>query len=146
MIRKLQLEDKEIFIQFCKEFYHTDAVAKPVEADCFIRTFHALMSNQPMLHGYILEIDGVAVGYGLVSMMYSNEVGGMVLWLEELYIRADYRGQGLGKKYFAFIHETFQNDVKRFRLEATPENKKAIALYRSLGYEELRYSQMILDM
>ena len=36
-------------------------------------------------------------------------------------------------------------DVRRFRLEVTRCNERAISLYRRLGYEELDYIQMIKD-
>ena len=47
-------------------------------------------------------------------------------------------------KVFAWVEKEYPQ-AKRFRLEATYTNKRAIALYERLGYEELHYYQMIKD-
>jgi ribosomal protein S18 acetylase RimI-like enzyme len=36
--------------------------------------------------------------------------------------------------------------AKRFRLEVSKENTRAIELYRKLGYEVLEYVQMVKDV
>lgn len=47
----------------------------------------ALDQKSPYVAAYIAEHQGAPAGYGLVSLTYSNEAGGLVVWLEELYIR-----------------------------------------------------------
>ena len=68
-----------------------------------------------------------------------------MVWLEELYIRAEFRSRGLGSEFFRQVTEE-NRDARRFRLEVEPENVRAIALYRRLGYENLPYVQMIRDV
>ena len=73
--------------------------------------------------------------------------GGMVLWLEELYILPDYRCRGLGKQYFDFIEEyARKNNFARIRLEAEEYNVRALALYERLGYQPLDYCQMVKEL
>jgi ribosomal protein S18 acetylase RimI-like enzyme len=72
------------------------------------------------------------------------EAGGDTLWLEDLYIRKDFRNKGLGKEYFNFIFSEYKG-VRRFRLEVEDTNERAVKLYKSLGFEFLEYKQMILD-
>lgn len=66
------------------------------------------------------------------------------IWLEELFFKSSCRGKGYGTKVFAWVEKEYPQ-AKRFRLEATYTNKRAIALYERLGYEELHYYQMIKD-
>ena len=44
-------------------------------------------------------------GYGLIAKTFSQEAGGMVYWLEELYILEEYRSKGLGSEYFRYMEE-----------------------------------------
>ena len=61
----------------------------------------------------------------------------------EILIKKEYRGQGMGKKFFKFLEENY--DVKRLRLEAEKDNQRAIKLYKELGFEELPYLQFIKE-
>ena len=91
----------------------------------------------------IIEYDGKIAGYGNISFTYSIEGGGNVVFLEELYIKPEYRNKGIGTEYFNFIHTNFP--AKRYRLEVTDCNIKAKQLYEKLGYTYLNYKQMIKE-
>lgn len=145
MIRYMQLKDKETFLAMTDEFYHTTAVDHTISAECYLKTFDECTSNSPYARGYMLEYEGQNVGYGLISLTYSAEVGGLSVLMEELYIRADYRSKGLGKEFFNFIYSEFP-EAKRFRLEVTAANERAAKLYSTLGFERLDYIQMIRDI
>lgn len=99
-----------------------------------------------LMLGHIFESNRIVTGYGLVSITYSNEVGGKVLWLEELYIRNKYRNLGLGGNFLDYLHKKFKNKVKRFRLELTADNYVAKGLYLKRGFKTLKYVQMINDV
>ena len=93
----------------------------------------------------MLEDETGVVGYFNMSLTWSNEAGGQTVLLEELFFKPEARGKGLwNKRYFAWVEEEYP-DAKRYRLEATPCNEKAIALYKRLGYEGLDYYQMIKE-
>ena len=92
---------------------------------------------------YLLEQDGKTAGYALLSRQFSQEAGGMALWIDEIYIRPPFRGRGLGSEFFRFLEENIHGRIKRLRLETEPENKGAQALYHRLGFRPLGYLQMI---
>jgi len=145
MIRDIEEKDREIFIAMCEEFYSSTAVSHSVPKSHFERTFEVVTHNSPYYKGYMLEYEGKTVGYGLVQLSYSNEAGGMQMFLEELYIREGYRNKGLGKEFFERVYAS-RDDVVRYRLEVTAVNERAISLYKRLGYENLDYVQMIKDV
>lgn len=145
MIRDIEQKDREIFIAMCEEFYSSTAVSHSVPKSHFERTFEVVTHNSPYYKGYMLEYEGKTVGYGLVQLSYSNEAGGMQMFLEELYIREGYRNKGLGKEFFERVYAS-RDDVVRYRLEVTAVNERAISLYKRLGYENLDYVQMIKDV
>lgn len=141
MIRKLIAEDCEFFIDCCREFYRSEAVLENVPESNFHKTFEAVLNDSPFCDGFILEKDSKKAGYALVSVTYSNEAGGKVVWLEELYLLPHMRAKGLGHEFFEWAH-TYYKDAARFRLEVEKDNERAISLYERLGYRPLEYYQM----
>lgn len=126
------------------EFYTSSAVTCTVDRQNFASTFDLAMEQSPFLRLLIIEDAGRPAGYGQLSFTYSNEVGGMVVFMEELYIRQAHRGKGYGHDFFAFVERAYPA-VRRFRLEVRADNTKAIALYRRLGYSNIPYTQMGRD-
>ncbi len=146
MIRPVAFADRQQYITMCKEFYHSDAVLHPVSEDYFQRTFDALMEHTPYAAAYIIEQDGETAGYALLAKSLSQEAGGIVLCIEELYIRPQFQGHGLGTAFFRFLEGQNDGTVKRYRLEYEQDNVRGAALYRRLGFVPLTYGQMIKEV
>ena len=68
-----------------------------------------------------------------------------MIWVEELYVRPQYQGRGLGGAFFRFLEETYAGQAARIRLEVEPDNDGARRLYGRVGFEELPYMQMCRD-
>ncbi|MGH8745005.1 MAG: GNAT family N-acetyltransferase, partial [Burkholderiales bacterium] len=57
-------------------------------------------------------------------------------WLEDLVVRPDRRGWGIGRALLEHVAEQARaNGVLRITLLTDPDNERAHALYRSLGFE-----------
>ena len=93
-----------------------------------------------------MEEEGGLVGYGMVAKSYSTEAGGRCAWIEDIYIAPQYRGKGYGTAFLTFVKERFGHQVARIRLEAEPENDRAMAVYQKAGYEILGYTQLVYEM
>lgn len=145
MIRKIEQKDKEAFIKLSQEMYASDAVAHDIPLQHHIRTFDELMKSEQYAQAYMLEYDGNIAGYALLAKTFSREAGGIVIWIEELYILKEYRGKGLGSEFFEFIEKTKSADTTRLRLEVEDDNEGAVRLYKRMGYDFLDYRQMIKD-
>lgn len=145
MIRNFTRQDKQFYIDCSKTFYSSSAVDHQVDESNFAATFDLLMKDDPGVLGYILECDGERAGYFLASFVYSNEVGGTVMLMEELFILPEYRGQGLATSLFDYVKANFSDKVRRFRLEVTKSNVRAARLYERMGFKILNYSQMYID-
>lgn len=145
MIRKMSEPDRGAFLKMTDVFHQSNAVLHPIDKGNYENTFRAAVSGDPFVEGFILEKGAVPCGYAIISLQYSTEVGGLCAWIEELYVSAEYRGQGLGNEFLSFIGEYFKGRIKRLRLEVEEENRGAVRLYKKYGFEFLEYRQMIND-
>lgn len=144
MIRPLNNEDKQIYIEMAREFYSTDAVWHSVPTAYFEKTFAEMMRSDVYAEGFVFELDGTVAGYALLAKTFSQEAGGLVVWIEEIYVKPQFRGKGLGGEFFKFLEK--ERPAARYRLEIEPENERAVALYRKNGFEMMPYGQMCKEM
>ena len=63
------------------------------------------------------------------------------MWVDELFVLPKFRGRGIAKEFFKFSEGL--SGYAALRLEAEPDNERAIKLYKSLGFKPLPYLQMI---
>lgn len=145
MIRKMRSEDKKTYMEMAREFYHSDAVLHPVPDTYFERTADEALRSDVYAEIFLFECENEAAGYGLIAKTYSQEAGGMVWWIEEVYVREAFRSKGIGREFFAYLDKVKGSSVTRMRLEVEEDNTRAVALYKKLGYKPLEYAQMIKD-
>ena len=144
MIREIRTSDKNEYISMAENFYHSDAVSHTIPKENFELAFEAAINNNPFIKLYILEYEELTAGYAAIAVTFTTEGGGKTLWLDELYVKQDFRGHGLGRELIRFLKD--DKSVKRIRLEITPENEKAKKLYISEGFVPCEYKQLIYDV
>ena len=142
MIREIKSDDKIDFIKMCMDFYNTDGVDHSIPVSNMEKTFNLLMEGLDLAKAYVCEKNNKTVGYILLALTYSNEAGGMVVWLDEIYVKPEFRSQGIGSELIDFVIEKYKNKISRFRLEITESNIGAKKLYLSKGFKDLSYRQM----
>ena len=141
-VRRIKATDKNEYIKLVTEFYNSDAVLAPVPESHIDKAFAELMRSDERIVCYLAEEDGEIAGYALIARFYSQEAGGEVAWLDEIYIRDGFRGKGAGTAIINKVFEDFK-DAAAFRLEIEPENEGAERLYKRLGFQKLDYEQRI---
>lgn len=143
--RRIRPEDREQYLAMVDAFYRTDGVIRPIPRAHSEACFNELMRSKQYTYAYICEAGGETVGYALLARTFSQEAGGIVLWVEELFIKEAHRGKGLGKAFFEHLLDTLPDDVRRVRLEIERDNARAIAVYKHFGFDFFEYDQMILE-
>ena len=93
--------DKRAFLEMSREFYSSDAVLHAVDPSFHEKAFAELLRSGTYLTCFVFECGDRVAGYALLSKMFSREAGGMVVWIEEIYVRSAFRGRGVGGAFFA---------------------------------------------
>lgn len=96
-----EIADTEILVQFIREDYDFDG-------HCFnesiVRTTLAKILKNPTLgRVWLIQQDGKAIGYIVLTFGYSLEYRGRDAFIDEFYIRESDRKQGIGSKVIQFI-------------------------------------------
>ncbi|MGO9775449.1 MAG: N-acetyltransferase family protein [Terracidiphilus sp.] len=80
-----------------------------------------------------------AVGYIVLCFGYSLEWLGRDAFVDEFYLREEYRGRGWGRGAMKFVEEAARAaGIRTLHLEVVESNTAALQLYRKLGFTEHR--------
>lgn len=132
--------DRAQYFEMSKSFYSSGAAHYKIE-DEKRNKFWKYIIEDVFVNGYILECENKVAGYALTVNYCSQEFGGKVLWIDELFVKPEFRGRNLATEFLEYVKSLDGNVL--LRLEAEKNNQKAIALYKRLGFEELDYLQLI---
>ena len=99
-------------------------------------THEALFGERPSAEAIVAEYDGQGVGFALYFPSYSTFSGRQKLYLEDLYVKPDFRGHGIGKALLAALAEIAKvRGYARMEWSVLDWNEPAIRFYESLGAE-----------
>ena len=91
----------------------------------------------PKFRAMIAEWDGEPAGYALVCDVYSTW-SGVHMFLEDLYVRPQFRGKGIGKSLMARVAKLARQENRyAMRWEVLDWNQPSIDVYRAMGAEFL---------
>jgi ribosomal protein S18 acetylase RimI-like enzyme len=85
----------------------------------------------------IIHVGKTVVGYTIVVCYWSNEYGGNIACIDELYVKPSWRNRGIGSSCLDHIADAKGTDVKGLQVEITPANKKALAFYSRRGFKPM---------
>lgn len=136
MWRVARPDEEEAVVEMCLELYREDPGPKPVTAAQVRRTLAVLRRDPSRGHPVILEVDQQRVGYALLIAFWSNELGGEICEVDELFVAREHRSKGYGGALFAAIEsgELWPAPVVAIALGVTPNNARARRLYERLGF------------
>ena len=139
-IRKMIQDDKSIIIGMMRVFYASPAVLSNGSEEIFEADVENCVNDSPYLEGFVFEENGEILGYGMIAKSFSTEFGKPCIWVEDLYLKPEYRGQGIGSKFFEYLEQNYTDCI--FRLEVEEENEGAIHVYEKNGFAVLPYMEM----
>jgi GNAT superfamily N-acetyltransferase len=137
--RLAQFIDVDSLMELVQKFYQFENIA--FDADV-IDAFISLLSDEQLgLIWLICDHRDRPIGYVALTFFFSMEYHGRCGLIDELYIREDYRGQGIGTKVFALIEGYLQSQrMRSLSLVVDHWNEPAENFYIKLGFRrEKRY-------
>ena len=132
-----KITENEIYVvlEMMAEFNAIDHY--PFDVEKSNRNLLHLVLNESLGKGWILEADRHVCGYVILTYGFSFEHNGKDGLIDELYLKSEFRRQGLGKKTMEFIEqEAFRLGVNVVHLEVEPHNKGGTELYSKNGYKD----------
>lgn len=136
------------FISALAEYEKLAHEAEATEADIVRELFGA----QPKVFCEIAEQDGRPVGFALWYYTFSTFQGRHGIWLEDLFVAPDARGQGAGKALLVHLAQRCKRDgLGRLEWAVLDWNKPSIDFYLAQGaemmteWERCRVSGAALD-
>jgi GNAT superfamily N-acetyltransferase len=93
-----------------------------------------LFGNNPVAYVVIAEFNGQAAGFALYFYNYSTFLAKPGLYLEDLFVLPEFRGQKIGKSLLIHLAQIAVRDgCGRFEWSVLDWNTPAIEFYRAMG-------------
>jgi GNAT superfamily N-acetyltransferase len=131
-IRFAERKDTALILRFIKELAKYERLLHEVTADEAL--LEESLFDMRAAEVIIAECDGKPAGYALFFHSFSTFLGKPGIYLEDLYVKPEYRGRGIGKKLLAFLARlTIERRCGRLEWWVLDWNRPAIEFYESLG-------------
>ena len=132
-IRPARRDEVGIVLQLIHDLAVYEKAPNEVEAT-EKELLETIFSSEPKVFCDLVEVDGEIAGMAIWFLNYSTWQGKHGIYLEDLFIKPEYRGRGYGKallKHLAKICD--DKGYGRFQWWVLDWNSPAIEFYRSLG-------------
>ena len=132
-IRSATPADISLIGQFIRDLAEYEKLAHAVRFDEAVMA-QKLFGPRPFAEVLIGEIDGTPQGFALFFHNFSTFEGRPGIYLEDLFVRPDARGSGLGKALLAKLAAlAVERDCARLEWSVLDWNTPAIDFYKALG-------------
>ena len=128
-------EDVPLILELIRELAEYEHEAESARATAG-QLEAGLFGERPAVEAVIARVDGEAAGWALWFQNFSTWTGKPGLWLEDLFVRPEYRRRGVGRALLVFLARLcVERDYRRFEWSVLDWNEPALEFYRALGAE-----------
>jgi GNAT superfamily N-acetyltransferase len=132
-VRPIRSEDVPAVVGLVRELAESEKAAHEVRMTEEQLTA-ALFGDSPKLFGHVAEIDGRVVGMALWFLNFSTWRGTHGIYLEDLYVQPQHRGNGLGRELLRTLAELcVDRGYSRLEWWVLDWNTPSIEFYKAAG-------------
>jgi GNAT superfamily N-acetyltransferase len=126
--------DLELLLLLMREFYEGENW--PFDESGARTALARLLADHSLGRVWLIRLREEAIGYAVLCLGYSLEFLGRDAFIDELYVRAAYRRQGVGTRALKYIEEACPAlGVRALHLEVNRANAKAQAVYQKAEFQ-----------
>jgi ribosomal protein S18 acetylase RimI-like enzyme len=132
--RRVQPREAALLLAMAREFHDEDGHPLDQAGE---EAIAVIAAGEPLAPAWIARVGDNVVGYVVITLGFSTEYGGRDGFIDDIYVRREARGRGIGRKMLDFaLAEARQLGIRTLHLEVEPGNDPALDLYRSAGFAE----------
>jgi ribosomal protein S18 acetylase RimI-like enzyme len=139
-IRLADQSDIEVIVSYSRQLNEDDpSFTGEVVFDeqAVRRAVAAFLANPSLGQAWLILDDQTPIGYVIITLGYSLEYHGRDAFIDELFIEAGHRGQGIGSQVMKFVETACQElGINALHLEVERANTAAQDLYRKFGFAD----------
>jgi ribosomal protein S18 acetylase RimI-like enzyme len=120
-----------------------DPPSSPVDPDRFGVTIERFLDEPARGSVIVFTEERATRGYALLVPYWSNEYGGMILYIDELFVVPESRNRGIARNFFDFLGRTRPFDAVAIALEVSPANIRAQRFYEAIGLAPRRNTTLV---
>jgi GNAT superfamily N-acetyltransferase len=143
--RATREDEWEAVTSMVLELYREDPAPTEVTRPQASRTLERLAAEPLRGIALVAESESGLAGYALLCSFWSNELGGEVCIVDELFVSPPQRGRGVATALVRGLcarQLPWFNTAVAVELEVTPNNHRARALYERLGFRPYKNAVM----
>ena len=146
ILRRMAESDRTPVLEMMRVFYSSDAVSTDASDDIFNKDITECVSESPFVEGFVFVKKDTAKisGYAMLAHSFSTEFGRRCVWIEDLYLKEEARGEGLASQFLDFVQRAFPDDLQR--LDSESYNEHALDIYYRKGFSLLPYIELVRNM
>lgn len=139
--RLAEFIDIDPLMELVQEFYQFEQISFNEKV---VKAFTALLGDDQFGFIWLICDRDRPIGYVALTFLFSMEYHGRCGFVDELYIREPYRGQGIGKQVFSFLEDFLKSqNMRSFFLVVDHWNDRAESLYTKLGFRKEKRHLML---
>ena len=132
-IRRATEADAAILLELIGALAEHHGLTEFVQAD--EKSLRAVGFSEDARFGALIgDVDGSVAGFLSYTICYSIWLGASFMQIDDVYVRDEFRGNGLGEALMRESHRTCKAlGLSRIKWEVQPDNDAAIRYYEKLG-------------
>jgi GNAT superfamily N-acetyltransferase len=136
LVRFAVKKDLPLILEFIRGLAEYEHLLDQVQAS--VSGLGRYLFKEKKAEAIICEYDGKPAGFALFFHNFSTFLGRPGIYIEDLFVKPEFRGKGLGKLLLGFIARTaVERNCGRLEWSCLDWNEPSIAFYKSQGAQPL---------